>query len=93
MDYWNMVMDDLRPLLTIIDPQRSEYLTALNRSRIPYEIVHHNYQKVVDAERAQIELSSRAGLKDDNFDYENSYHTYNEIVAQFQFLSSKCKCC
>jgi len=87
MDYWGHVLDDLRPVLTIVDPQREEFLVSLNRSKIPYEIVTNNYQSWVDNEKAEMELSARA--RNPSYDYENSYHTYAEILAQVKYLAEQ----
>lgn len=90
MDFWNPAMPDMRPVLTIIDPQRSQFLTALNYSRIGYEVVHHNYQKVVEQERQEMVMASR-GQRDPNYDYETKYHTYDEILKQIKYLATTCK--
>lgn len=87
MDFWNPAMPDMRPVLTIIDPQRSQFLTALNYSRIGYEVVHHNYQKVVEQERQEMVMASR-GQRDPNYDYETKYHTYDEILKQIKYLAT-----
>lgn len=91
MDYWNPALPDMRPVLTIVDPQRASFLTALNYSKIGYEVVHANYQKVVEQERAQMEMASRSMARNPNYDYENSYHNYDEIIAQIKYLANTCK--
>lgn len=91
MDYWNPVLPDLRPVLTVVDPQREKlFLEALNASRIGYEIASSSFQEVVDEERAQMLIADRADFRNENFDYENRYHTYEQILQQIQFLANKC---
>lgn len=91
MDYWNPALPDMRPVLTIVDPQRASFLTALNYSKIGYEVVHANYQKVVNEERSQMEMASRSMARNPSYDYENSYHNYDEILTQIKYLAATCK--
>lgn len=88
MDYWNhpMVSQDM---LTIVDPQRSGFFKVLNQSAINYEIVTNNYQTVVENERATL-LSSRANSPR-AFDYEKSYHTYQEIIDEIKAVAAASK--
>ncbi|CAG2173202.1 unnamed protein product, partial [Oppiella nova] len=72
---------------TLVGPDSGyQFLRSLNASRIPYEVVANSFQKVIDNERAEMRahrLYSRAG-----FDYEKTYHTYEEIVAELTSISS-----
>lgn len=89
MDYWNHPMSDLRPVLTVVDPAREKsFLKSLNSSSINYEVLHHNYQTVVDNERAEMIQPRNFEARDDSFNY-NIYHTYDEIKAQIKFLADK----
>ncbi len=81
-------MADLRPVLTLLGPKQMGFLSALNHSNIRYEIAAHNFQKVINAEREQNEVN-RQMFNTKAFDYENSYHTYAEIVAELQSLASE----
>jgi murein tripeptide amidase MpaA len=80
-------MTDLRPVLTLLSPKQIGFLSALNHSHIRYEVAAHNFQKVIDAEREQNEIN-RQMFSTKAFDYENTYHTYAEIVAEMQSLAS-----
>ena len=91
MDYWNHPMADLRPVLTVVDPQREKlFLSTLNSSSIKYEVLHHSYQSVVDRERSEMIQPRNFEARDDSFNY-NVYHTYEENLAQIKFLADKCK--
>ena len=93
MDYWRPALNDLRPVLTIVDPYKEQYfLRALNNSKIFHEIVSNNYQRIVDKERAEMEMASRQlNAKGENYDYENSYHNYEEILDQMKYLANNRK--
>lgn len=84
MDYWNPALEDLRPVLTIVDPQRQFFLNSLNESAIKYEVLASNYQKVVDSERAQI----RMGRNTRSFNYQ-TYNQYSEIVNHLKQLAAE----
>ncbi|KAJ6215721.1 hypothetical protein RDWZM_010221 [Blomia tropicalis] len=90
MDYWRPALNDLRPVLTIVDPYKEQYfLRALNNSKIFHEIVSNNFQRIVDKERAEMEMASRQlNAKGENYDYENSYHNYEEILDQMKYLAN-----
>ncbi len=81
-------MTDLRPILTLVSPQQMSFLVALNNSNIRYEVAANNFQKVVDAEREENEIN-REMFNANTFDYDNTYHTYAEIVAEMQSLNSE----
>ncbi|KAH9520736.1 hypothetical protein DERF_004428 [Dermatophagoides farinae] len=54
MDYWNPIVNnehDQQPIMTIIDPQRLEFLSQLNQSNIEYDILSNNYKQIIDQER------------------------------------------
>ncbi|KAH9388434.1 carbamoyl-phosphate synthase (glutamine-hydrolyzing) cpa2 [Tyrophagus putrescentiae] len=87
MDFWNPVMPNMRPVLTVIDPPRSQFITALNNSQIGYEVVHQNLKQVVDQERQEMVMASK-NRRDLKFDYENQYHTYEEIIQQIKHLAT-----
>jgi hypothetical protein len=89
-------MTDLRPILTLISPKQTAVLTALNNSNIRYEVAANNFQKVVDAERGQNEINrnketflTKEMFSANTFDYDNTYHTYAQIVAEMQNLNSE----
>nr|XP_046919881.1 zinc carboxypeptidase-like [Dermatophagoides farinae] len=50
MDYWNPIVNnehDQQPIMTIIDPQRLEFLSQLNQSNIEYDIlIPENAEKI-----------------------------------------------
>ncbi len=81
-------MTDLRPILTLISPKQTSLLLALNNSNIRYEVAAHNFQKVVDAEREENEIN-REMFNTKTFDYDNTYHTYAQIVTEMQSLNSE----
>jgi hypothetical protein len=81
-------MTDLRPILTLVSPKQTSFLSALNNSNIRYEVAAHNFQKVVDAEREENEIN-REMFNTKTFDYDNTYHTYAQIVAEMQSLNSE----
>ncbi len=81
-------MTDLRPILTLVSPKQTSFLSALNNSNIRYEVAAHNFQKVVDAEREENEIN-REMFNTNTFDYDNTYHTYAQIVAEMQSLNSE----
>jgi len=88
MDYWSPLMKDLRPVLTHISPEQLGFLSALNSSEIKYEVEAHNLQKVIDAENKENERNQLTfSLK--GFDYEHSYHSYEEIVSELQSMDSR----
>jgi len=88
MDYWNPPMRDLRPVLTHISPEQLGFLSALNSSKIKYEVDAYNLQKVIDAENEENQRNQLTfSLK--GFDYENSYHSYDEIVSELQNIGSR----
>ena len=84
VDYWNPPMTDMRPVLTLVNPEGMDFLNALNSSNIKYEIVANNFQKLVDAEREQNEMNKALykskGL-DRAYDYNTVYHPYQ--VSQY----------
>ena len=80
VDYWNHPMTDMRPVLSLVNPEGMDFLNALNNSKISYEIASNNFQKSIDAEREQNEANKmifkKKGLEK-AFDYDNVYHTYD----------------
>ncbi len=81
-------MTDLRPILTLVSPKQTSFLSALNNSNIRYEVAAHNFQKVVDAEREENEIN-REMFNTNTFDYDNTNHTYAQIVTEMQSLNSE----
>jgi len=81
-------MTDLRPILTLVSPKRTGFLSALNNSNIRYEVAAHSFQKVVDAEREENEINGEM-FNAKTFDYDNTYHTYAQIVTEMQSLNSE----
>jgi len=84
VDYWNPPMSDLRPVLSLISPEGTEFLTALNRSNIHYQMVSNNFQERVDQEMEENQRNRMRSTK--AFDYDTVYHSYQEIVAEFKAL-------
>ena len=93
-------MDDLRSVLTIVDPEREHFLYKLNRSSISYEVLTNNYQEVVNREqaemRAQYPWPWGANLNPypnpfPTLDFYEQYHTYDEIMAHMKSLAEKSK--
>jgi hypothetical protein len=78
-------MLDMRPVLTLIDDEKFEFLSSLNSSRIEYEITAHNFQEVIDRERHENDMNKRII---NEFDYANSYHTYEEIVSELKRIAA-----
>lgn len=85
MDYWGHPKAS-ESMLTVVDPQRNGFFKVLNQSAIKYEVVVNNYQSVVDRERAAM-LTSRAN-NGRAFDYENSYHTYQQIIDELKAVAA-----
>jgi hypothetical protein len=81
-------MTDLRPILTLISPKQTNFSLALTSSNIRYEVAVHSFQKVVDAEREENEIN-REMFNTKTFDYDSTYHTYAQIVAEMQSLNSE----
>jgi len=81
-------MTDLRPVLTLVSPKQLGFLSALNSSSIKYEVAAQSFQKVIDNEREENERNKQF-FNARAFDYENSYHTHAEIVAELQSLPSQ----
>jgi len=86
VEFWNPPMKDLRPVLTLISPEQTGFLTALNSSRISYEIASNSFQKVIDQEREEIQRNREFfGTKALNY---NNYNTYADIVSGLKDLAS-----
>ena len=73
-------MADLRPVLSLVNPEGMDFLKALNNSNIKYEIASNSFQKLIDTEREQNELKKAAFRSEKGleraFDYDGVYHTY-----------------
>jgi hypothetical protein len=78
-------MLDMRPVLTLINEEKSEFLSSLNRSKIEYEITAHNFQKIIDRERYENEMNKAMTRE---FDYSSSFHTYTEILSQVKRVAA-----
>jgi hypothetical protein len=59
-------------------------LNILKKSKINYEIVHHNLQQLIDTQKKQSEKNKKLHR---SFDYDTSYHTLAEIEEQFDVIS------
>jgi hypothetical protein len=73
--------------MTLISKEKSNFMRALNRSNIKYEIVNNNFQKVIDKERVGLWKISRKIFA--SFDYNSTYHTYEEIVSELKRIGTK----
>ena len=79
MKFWSRTYEDLRPILTLVDPTRDNFLVALNQSNIKYKIKAHNFQTLIDIEKKQNDNTLR-----DFRAFHDSYHKYEEIDAELQ---------
>ncbi|CAG2116223.1 unnamed protein product [Medioppia subpectinata] len=88
MDYWNAPMPDMRPVLTLVPGEKigAEFLVALNKSRIGFEVTADNFQKMLNAERDENSRNLRRFRS--FFDYQSTYHSYDEIIAELQRVST-----
>jgi hypothetical protein len=78
-------MRDMRPVLTLINEEKSEFLSSLNSSKIKYEITAHNFQEIIDRERRENDMNKRMTRA---FDYSSSFHTYEEIVSELKRITT-----
>ncbi len=80
-------MHDFRPVMTLISKEKSDFMRALNRSNIKYEIINNNFQKLIDKERVGLWKVSRKSFP--SFDYNSTYHTYEDIVSELKMIGTK----
>lgn len=85
MDFWNEVQYDLNPILTDLSPSQLEVLSVLKNYGIHYDIVSNNLQSLIDD---QIEDSLIKSSLYKPFDFDATYHTYDEIVAELQSIAT-----
>ena len=81
-------MRDMRPVLSLVGPDGGrDFLRALNFSRIKYEVVANNFQKVIAEERSANQRNALYSTK--AFDYDTVYHNFDEITTELKSLPAQ----
>lgn len=71
----------MRPILTLVSPNQNDFLSALNKSKIDFEVKAKNFQKVIDSERVENDKNRRK-FRQTVFDYDSTFHKYEEISSE-----------
>jgi hypothetical protein len=82
--FWKVLQNDLSPILVEIEPTNYEVLQYFNSTNIRYEIVTKDLQEFIENQR----FLTNSHMKN-KFDYDYTYHKYNQIVKELRDFETK----
>lgn len=79
-----------KPVKTVIDPQRNGIFEQLAKIGIRFDVLTHNLEELIEKERQHMLLARQKHHPHSRaFDYENTYHTYQEIIDQIKQVAQE----